>query len=78
MGTQIQRFNLTEEDFRQGLPVTPTRDVKGDNECLNLTRPDVIRSIHRSYVEAGADIIETNSFAGLRFYPSRMASLQFR
>ena len=62
MGTQIQRFNLTEEDFRQGLPVAPTRDVKGDNECLNLTRPDVIRSIHRAYVEAGADIIETNSF----------------
>ena len=62
MGTQIQRFNLTEEDFLKGLPVTPTRDVKGDNECLNLTRPDVIRSIHRSYVEAGADIIETNSF----------------
>ncbi len=62
MGTQIQRFNLTEADFRQGLPVVPTRDVKGDNECLNLTRPDVIRSIHRSYVEAGADIIETNSF----------------
>ena len=62
MGTQIQRFNLTEEDFRQGLPVSPTRDVKGDNECLNLTRPDVIRSIHISYIEAGADIIETNSF----------------
>ena len=62
MGTQIQRFNLTEADFRQGLPVLPTRDVKGNNECLNLTRPDVISSIHRSYVEAGADIIETNSF----------------
>lgn len=62
MGTQIQRFNLSEEDFRQGLPVAPTRDVKGNNECLNLTRPDVVRSIHRSYVEAGADIIETNSF----------------
>ena len=62
MGTQIQRFNLTEEDFRQGLPVSPTRDVKGDNECLNLTRPDVIHSIHLSYIEAGADIIETNSF----------------
>ena len=62
MGTQIQRFNLTEEDFRLGLPVSPTRDVKGNNECLNLTRPDVISSIHNSYVEAGADIIETNSF----------------
>ena len=62
MGTQIQRFNLTEEDFRKGLPVSPTRDVKGNNECLNLTRPDIISSIHHSYVEAGADIIETNSF----------------
>ena len=62
MGTQILRFNLTEEDYRRGLPVTPTRDVKGDNECLNLSRPDVISSIHRSYVEAGADMIETNSF----------------
>ena len=48
MGTQIQRFKLTEEDFRKGLPVSPTRDVKGDNECLNLTRPDVISSIHRA------------------------------
>ena len=63
MGTQILKFNLAEEDFRQGLPIAPTRDVKGDNECLNLTRPDVIRSIHRSYVEAGVDIIETNSFS---------------
>ena len=62
MGTQIQQFGLSEEDFRKGLTITPIRDVKGDNECLNLTRPDVIRSIHRSYVEAGADIIETNSF----------------
>ena len=63
MGTQILKFNLAEEDFRQGLPIAPTRDVKGDNECLNLTRPDVIRAIHRSYVEAGVDIIETNSFS---------------
>ncbi len=63
MGTQILKFNLTEEDFRQGLPIAPTRDVRGDNECLNLTRPDVIRSIHQSYVEAGVDIIETNSFS---------------
>ncbi len=62
MGTQIQRFNLSEEDFRRGLPVMPSRDVKGNNECLNLTRPDVVSSIHHSYVEAGADIIETNSF----------------
>lgn len=63
MGTQILKFNLTEEDFRQGLPIAPTRDVRGDNECLNITRPDVIRSIHQSYVEAGVDVIETNSFS---------------
>lgn len=62
MGTQIQGFGLTESDFRQGLPAEPTRDVKGDNECLNLSRPDVIRAIHQAYVDAGADIIETNSF----------------
>ena len=62
MGTQIQRYDLSEADFRKGLPVEPARDVKGDNECLNLSRPDVIRAIHQSYVEAGADIIETNSF----------------
>ena len=62
MGTQIQRFGLSEADFRQGLGVEPARDVKGDNECLNLSRPDVIRAIHQAYVEAGADILETNSF----------------
>ena len=62
MGTQIQSYKLTENDFRAGLPVEPSRDVKGDNECLNLSRPDVIRAIHQAYVEAGADIIETNGF----------------
>ena len=62
MGTQIQGFALAESDFRAGLGLEPSRDVKGDNECLNLSRPDVIRSIHQAYVEAGADIIETNSF----------------
>lgn len=62
MGTQIQSYNLSEADFRKGLPVAPSRDVLGDSECLNLSRPDVIRAIHRAYVDAGADIIETNSF----------------
>ena len=62
MGTQIQGFQLTEADFRKGLTVEPARDVKGDNECLNLSRPDVVRSIHQAYVDAGADIIETNGF----------------
>ena len=62
MGTRILGRGLSENDFRDGLPLVPTRDVLGDNECLNLTRPDVIRSIHREYIEAGCDIIETNSF----------------
>ncbi len=55
MGTCIQGYNLTPDDFLGG---------KGNNDILNLTRPDVIEAIHRKYVEAGADIIETNTFSG--------------
>ena len=62
MGTMLQRLNLGEEDFSRGLPSAPGRGLKGDNECLNLTRPDVIRRIHDEYIAAGADIIETNTF----------------
>ncbi len=63
MGTQIQQFSLTEQDYREGLPAGISRELKGDNECLNITRPDVILSIHKAYIEAGADIIETNTFS---------------
>ena len=62
MGTMLQRLNLGEDDFSRGLPSAPGRGLKGDNECLNLTRPDVIRRIHDEYIAAGADIIETNTF----------------
>lgn len=62
MGTMIQRENLTEEDFRGALDVAADVKLKGCNDILCLTRPDVIRGIHRAYIEAGADIIETNSF----------------
>ena len=62
MGTQIQQHSLSESDFREGLPLEPSREVKGNNECLDLTRPELIRSIHQAYVDAGADFIETNSF----------------
>ena len=62
MGTMLQRLNLGEEDFSRGLPSGSGRGLKGDNECLNLTRPDVIRRIHDEYIAAGADIIETNTF----------------
>ena len=66
MGTQIQRRSLTEEDFRRGLPLSPGTDLKGNNDVLNLTRPDVVLDIHRAYIQAGADIIETNTFSANR------------
>ncbi|MBR5257141.1 MAG: methionine synthase [Bacteroidales bacterium] len=65
-GTQIQQYSLTEDDFRQGVFVDSPIPLKGNNECLNLTRPDVIAAVHAAYIEAGADIIETNTFSANR------------
>src|SRR5262245_22062125 len=62
MGTMIQRYSLTEADFRGERFTDHPRDLKGDSDVLVLTRPDVIGTIHRQYLEAGADIIETNTF----------------
>jgi 5-methyltetrahydrofolate--homocysteine methyltransferase len=62
MGTMIQRQRLEERDFRGDRFADHGVDLKGDNDVLVLTRPDVIRAIHRQYLEAGADIIETNTF----------------
>jgi 5-methyltetrahydrofolate--homocysteine methyltransferase len=64
MGTMIQQYKLTEKDFRVGFFEKHPKDLKGNNELLNLTRPDVISEIHWAYIEAGADIIETNTFNG--------------
>lgn len=64
MGTMIQRYTLTEEDFRKGWFDNHTSSLKGNNDLLSLTRPDIIKQIHREYLEAGADIIETNTFSG--------------
>ncbi len=64
MGTMVQRYQLTEADFRGERFKNHPRDLKGNNDVLVLTRPDVIGEIHRAYLEAGADIIETNSFSG--------------
>lgn len=64
MGTMIQRYKLAEEDYRGERFATVTKLQKGNNDLLCLTRPDVIEAIHREYLEAGADIIETNSFNG--------------
>ena len=64
MGTMIQRRRLTEADFRGERFRAHPRDLRGDNDLLVLTRPDVIGDIHHEYLEAGSDIIETNTFNG--------------
>ncbi|MEG1838544.1 MAG: methionine synthase [Bacteroidaceae bacterium] len=63
MGTMIQQYNLREEDFRGERFAHLPGQMKGNNDLLCLTRPDVIQDIHRKYLEAGADIIETNTFS---------------
>ena len=63
MGTMVQSYNLTENDFRGEKFKYHSNDLKGNNEVLSLTRPDVISAIRSSYLEAGADIIETNTFS---------------
>jgi 5-methyltetrahydrofolate--homocysteine methyltransferase len=64
MGTMIQRHKLEEEDFRGERFKDHAFPLKGNNDLLSITRPDIIKEIHRSYFEAGADIIETNTFSG--------------
>ncbi len=66
MGTMIQRHKLAEEDYRGTRFADFPHDVKGNNDLLVLTQPDIIAGIHRQYLEAGADIIETNTFNGTR------------
>ena len=62
MGTMIQGFRLGEDDYRGARFADWSRDLKGNNDLLSLTKPEVIRSIHSQFLEAGADIIETNTF----------------
>ncbi|TAE40751.1 MAG: methionine synthase [Sphingobacteriales bacterium] len=66
MGTMIQRYNLSEADFRGERFKNHPSDVKGNNDLLNITRPDIIKAIHLEYLAAGADIIETNTFSTQR------------
>jgi 5-methyltetrahydrofolate--homocysteine methyltransferase len=63
MGTMIQRYQLTEKDFRGERFKDHPSDLQGNNDLLNLTRPDIIKAIHTEYMDAGADIIETNTFS---------------
>jgi 5-methyltetrahydrofolate--homocysteine methyltransferase len=64
MGTMIQRYTLTEEDFRTPALKDHPKSLKGNNDLLSLSRPDIIRAIHEEYLKAGSDIIETNTFSG--------------
>ena len=64
MGTMIQRYKLDENDFRDESLADHQKPLKGNNDLLSFTRPDVIKAIHAQYFDAGADIIETNTFSG--------------
>lgn len=64
MGTMIQRHKLTEEQFRGVRFKNHPQDLKGNNDILCITQPEIIKAIHRAYFEAGADIVETNTFNG--------------
>jgi 5-methyltetrahydrofolate--homocysteine methyltransferase len=66
MGTMIQTYKLEEADFRKGYFENHQHDLKGNNDLLVFTRPEVIHAIHTEYLAAGADIIETNTFSGTR------------
>lgn len=65
-GTMIQAHNLAEADFRGRCFCHHPRDLKGDNDILNLTQPALVEDVHRRYVDAGADIVATNTFNGTR------------
>ncbi len=64
MGTMIQRYKLEEEDFRAERFKAHTHDLRGNNDLLSITQPQIIKEIHAQYLDAGADIIETNTFSG--------------
>ncbi|MEM7674990.1 MAG: homocysteine S-methyltransferase family protein, partial [Myxococcota bacterium] len=64
MGTMLQREKFSEEDFRGTRFRDHSSDLKGNNDLLSLTQPDAIRRIHETYLAAGADVIETNTFNG--------------
>src|SRR5690554_2869475 len=63
MGTMIQKHKLTEEDFRGSRFADHSQPLIGNNDLLSITQPEIIRNIHKEYFEAGADIVETNTFS---------------
>ena len=63
MGTMLQRYSLSEDDFRGDRFKDHPGQLKGNNDLLSITRPDIIKAVHRAYLEAGSDIVETNTFS---------------
>ena len=66
MGTMIQKYKLEEKDFRGDRFKNPKVDLKGNNDLLSITRPEIIEEIHALYLKAGSNIIETNTFSGTK------------
>ena len=64
MGTMIQRYKLVEDDYRGERYAKHEHELKGNNDLLVITRPDLVKEIHHAYLDAGADILETNTFNG--------------
>jgi len=64
MGTMIQQYELEEADYRGEQFKDWHLDIKGNNDILSITQPHIIEAIHKAYLEAGADIVETNTFSG--------------
>src|SRR6187455_2984130 len=64
MGTMIQQYKLEEKDYRGKRFSDWPKDLKGNNDLLSITQPEIIKAIHKEYLKAGADILETNTFSG--------------
>src|SRR3954464_8096924 len=64
MGTMIQQYKLEEKDYRGKRFAGWQKDLKGNNDLLSITQPEIIKAIHKEYLKSGADIIETNTFSG--------------
>ena len=77
MGTMIQKYSLTETDYRGSVFAGIEKELRGNSECLNLTRPDIIKAIHKEYIAAGADIIEANTFSANRISQAEYGCEQF-
>ena len=77
MGTMIQKYGLAEPDFRDARLAGMEGQLRGNNDLLNITRPDVVADIHRKYLEAGADLITTNTFSSQRISQADYHTEQF-